>query len=70
MRCHKCREEAMGVCQFCGRGVCDTCHAPMPFILTIYNGEAGTPKAVVVGGALWCQTCRPQPEPIPMPELA
>ncbi len=69
MRCHKCREDAMGVCVFCGRGVCDGCHATMPSILTVYVGEGSIPKAIVVADALWCKTCRPQPEPIPMPEI-
>ena len=32
-------------------------------------GEEKTPKAVVVADALWCRQCKPQPEPIEMPEL-
>ncbi|MFY9209209.1 MAG: hypothetical protein WAO33_08930 [Candidatus Nanopelagicales bacterium] len=30
----------------------------------------GLVSLIVVGGTLWCQICRPQPEPISMPELA
>jgi len=41
----------------------------MPFILTIYVGEHQIPKAVVVADALYCGTCKPQPEPIEMPEI-
>jgi hypothetical protein len=41
----------------------------MPFILTIYVGEHQVPKAVVVSDALYCGTCKPQPEPIEMPEI-
>jgi hypothetical protein len=41
----------------------------MPYIITIYIGEANVPKAVVVGDALWCGICKPQPEPIEMPEI-
>jgi hypothetical protein len=41
----------------------------MPFILTIYVGEKNTPKAIVVSDAIWCGICRPQPEPIEMPEI-
>jgi hypothetical protein len=41
----------------------------MPFILTIYIGEHQTPKAVVVADALYCGICKPQPEPIEMPEI-
>lgn len=69
MRCHKCRQEAVGVCQFCGRGVCEGCFGPMPFIMTVFVGENQVPKAVVVSDALYCGVCRPQPEPIPMPEI-
>lgn len=69
MRCHRCGNDPMGICQFCGRAVCDACHGPLPFILTIFDGADGVPHAVVVADALWCGTCRPQPEPVPMPEL-
>ncbi len=70
MRCHKCGEEPIGVCKFCGRAVCPDCHQPMPFILNLYVGEDAVPKAIVVADTLWCRTCRPQPEPIPMPEIS
>ncbi len=41
----------------------------MPSIITIYVGEANVPKAVVVSDALFCGVCKPQPEPLEMPEL-
>jgi hypothetical protein len=41
----------------------------MPYILTVFVGRGEIPKAVVVSNALWCGTCKPQPEPIPMPEI-
>jgi hypothetical protein len=41
----------------------------LPFIVTIYVGENNTPKAVVVADALWCNVCKPQPEPVEMPEI-
>jgi hypothetical protein len=69
MRCHRCGAEPIGICPFCGRAVCEPCAAPHVFVLTIYVGEAQVPKAIAVSNALWCQTCRPHPEPIPMPEL-
>jgi hypothetical protein len=69
MRCHACGDDAIGVCRFCGRAVCDDHHRTMPYIMTVYRGEDEIPKAVVVADALFCGTCRPQPEPIPMPEL-
>jgi hypothetical protein len=69
VRCHKCGADAIGVCRFCGRAVCHDHYRPMPYVLTVYSGENGVPKAVVVADVLFCGTCRPQPEPIPMPEL-
>jgi hypothetical protein len=69
MLCHGCRGEPIGTCRFCGRAVCEECAAPMPFVLTVFVGEKDVPKAIVVADALWCGSCRPQPEPIAMPEL-
>lgn len=59
----------MGICKFCGRGVCHNHHSKMPIILSVFNGKEYIPKAIVVADALWCGVCRPQPEPIPMPEI-
>jgi hypothetical protein len=69
MVCHQCGQPAMGICKFCGRAACTSHFARMPFILTIYVGKEQTPKAIVVADALWCGVCKPQPEPIPMPEI-
>ncbi|HEX2922880.1 MAG TPA: hypothetical protein VHS28_02490 [Chloroflexota bacterium] len=41
----------------------------MPYIITIYVGEKSTPESIVVADALFCGVCKPQPEPIEMPEL-
>ena len=69
MKCFHCEQEARGVCIFCGRALCKEHMKTMPAILTIYVGEANTPKAVVVSDALYCGVCKPQPEPMEMPEL-
>lgn len=69
MRCHRCKAEPVGVCPFCGRFICEDCARPHVYVLTVYVGEANTPKAIAVSNALWCQTCKPHPAPIPMPEL-
>ena len=69
MECWKCDKPARGVCRFCGRAICQEHTSNMPFILTIYVGENQTPKAVVVSDALYCGSCKPQPEPIEMPEI-
>jgi len=69
MICYRCEESARGICRFCGRGVCQDHHLKMPYILTLYIGEEQIPKAIVVADALFCGQCKPQPEPIEMPEL-
>ena len=69
MKCFHCEEPARGVCSFCGRALCKEHMKKMSAILTIYVGEANVPKAVVVSDALYCGVCKPQPEPIEMPEL-
>ena len=69
MQCWKCGKPASGVCTFCGRATCKEHASQMPAIMTIYVGEKQTPKAIVVGDALYCGQCRPQPEPIEMPEI-
>ncbi len=70
MECHRCAAAAFGVCRFCGRGVCRAHHREMPYILSVYPSRDGVPQAIVVADVLWCELCRPQPDPIPMPELA
>jgi hypothetical protein len=70
MVCYKCGEPSVGVCRFCGRGVCMEHHTTtLPTMLCMYLGANETPKAVVVSDVLWCGDCRPQPEPIEMPEF-
>jgi hypothetical protein len=69
MRCHKCKNEAIGICRFCGRAVCKEHHSKLPFILTIYVGAQQTPKTIVVADALFCGECKPQTEPIEIPEF-
>jgi hypothetical protein len=70
MICHKCGEPAIGICKFCGRGVCKEHHSTsLPTIMAMYLGRDSTPKAVVVSNVLWCGECQPQPEPIEMPEF-
>jgi len=32
-------------------------------------GKDNIPKAIVVADVLFCGTCKPQPEPIEMPEI-
>jgi hypothetical protein len=41
----------------------------MPYILNLYVGDEQMPKAIVVADAIFCGSCKPQPEPIEMPEL-
>jgi hypothetical protein len=69
MLCFHCDAPARGVCVFCGRALCKEHQKKMPSVVSVYVGAAETPKAIVVGNALFCGVCKPQPEPIEMPEL-
>lgn len=69
MLCFHCDEPARGVCVFCGRALCVDHMRKMPSVVSVYIGAADTPKAIVVANALFCGVCKPQPEPIEMPEL-
>ncbi len=37
--------------------------------MSVYIGANNVPKVIVVADAIWCGICRPQPEPIEMPEI-
>jgi hypothetical protein len=69
MNCYICGIPAVGNCRFCGRAVCKEHSQNKPFILTVYVPRDGVPRAIAVGGALFCGRCKPQPSPIAMPEL-
>lgn len=69
MECWQCGKPARGMCVFCGRSVCKEHVQEMPHPLAMFVGQAQTPKMVVVANALYCGKCRPQPEPIEMPEI-
>ncbi len=69
MLCFRCDKQARGVCQFCGRAICEDHTQNSPYIITLYIGQNETPKAIVVADVIFCGTCKPQPEPIDMPEL-
>ncbi|NJL93938.1 MAG: hypothetical protein HC915_09510 [Anaerolineae bacterium] len=43
--------------------------AKRPYFMAVWVGAGQMPKAIVTADAIWCGTCRPQPEPIPMPDL-
>ncbi|MCL6451402.1 MAG: hypothetical protein K6T75_08930 [Acetobacteraceae bacterium] len=69
MNCFECGAPAVGVCRFCGRAVCKNHVQTMPYIVALYQGRDGVTKAVAVSDVLYCGFCRPQPRPVPMPEL-
>jgi hypothetical protein len=70
MLCYQCGQPAIGLCKFCGRAVCKEHHTTaLPTMLDMFLGKQQTPKSVVVSNVLWCGECKPQPEPIEMPEF-
>lgn len=68
MDCWHCRRTAVGVCRFCGRGVCEDHAKTEPYILELFRGD-GVTQALVVEDALRCGGCTPRPDPIPLPDL-
>ena len=70
MDCWVCKKTALGICRFCGRGLCEE-HAQLhPYILTLYRSEnPKVTKALVVEDALFCGICKPRPQPVEMEEL-
>lgn len=68
MDCWHCRRTAVGVCRFCGRGICEDHARNRPYILEIYRGSEVT-KALVVEDALHCGACTPRADPLSLPEL-
>ena len=70
MLCWFCPKAARGSCRFCGRGVCED-HARFgPFLLEVHRSETRRrAEGLVVEDAVQCGTCRPRPQPVPMPEL-
>lgn len=70
MDCWIDRKTALGVCRFCGRGICQDHAQFRPYILQLYNSRTKQViKALVVEEALYCGVCKPRPEPIELAEL-
>ena len=68
MDCWNCHRTAVGSCRFCGRGVCEDHATERPYVLELFRRGDAT-QALVVEDALFCGTCTPRPDPIPLPEL-
>lgn len=69
MNCIHCERTAHATCRFCGRAVCKDHLKTSPFILSVYQGEAGVNKAIVVADAVYCGLCNPREQPIALKEL-
>jgi hypothetical protein len=70
MTCWFCAKESKGVCRFCGRGLCEDHVRFGPYVVDVHHSTTrGRAEAIVVEDALQCGTCRPQPNPVPLPEL-
>lgn len=69
MNCWHCRLVAVGVCRFCGRGLCENHVRSQPYVISLDRTTEGTSRALVVEDALHCGVCRPRPDPVELPEL-
>jgi len=68
MNCWHCERPAVGVCRFCGRGLCKDHVKPRSFILSAFSDSDGKLKAIAVKDTLWCGVCEPQPDPVELPK--
>jgi hypothetical protein len=70
MDCWHCKRTAVGVCRFCGRGLCPDHTQFRPYILALYrSAETERMRSLVVEDVLFCGVCKPRPEPVEIPEL-
>jgi hypothetical protein len=70
MDCWICKRTALGVCRFCGRGICQEHARFHPYILDLFTSHSKeVVKALVVEDALHCGVCKPRPDPVELPEL-
>jgi hypothetical protein len=49
--------------------VCREHARTLPHIEALYHDEKDLQKALVVGEALYCGVCRPQDDPVELPQL-
>jgi len=71
MDCSICRRTAVGVCRFCGRGLCENHAGFRPYILALYtSSQTGRVRSLAVEDALFCGICKPRPDPVDLPELS
>ena len=68
MDCWHCKRTAVGVCRFCGRGICEDHVQVHPFILDMFSCTRRR-RCLVVEDALYCGACTPRPDPLDVPEL-
>jgi len=69
MNCWHCERPAHGTCRFCVRALCKEHAQSLPHIEELYRDDKGAFKALVVADALWCGVCKPQEDPIELPQL-
>jgi len=69
IKCIVSGKDADAICMFCGRGISKDHAQVYPYFMSVYVGANETPKAIVTADAIWCGQCRPQPEPVEMPDL-
>ena len=64
MNCWECNRPAHGICRFCGRGVCKDHSKERLHIVSVFNENEDSKKALVTQKALFCGKCQPIGDPI------
>jgi len=69
MRCWKCKQEAIGICRFCGRGVCEEHYNSQMYIVSTHSNSKDELNCLAVKGVLSCGKCQPIPKPVKISQL-
>ena len=63
MKCITCGQDAVAICKFCGRAVCQS-HIQEDIFTSGFSAKGGfwdmQENAVKVNDAVWCGVCRPE----------
>ena len=69
MRCWTCDKEAVGVCRFCGRGICKEHVQTTLYIVSTHTDADQDLNCLAVKDALFCGKCKPIPKPVKIPAV-
>ncbi len=69
MKCWKCGKNAIGICRFCGRGLCEAHFLTTVYIISTHTDVDDNLNCLAVNGALFCGKCEPIPKPVKITDI-